>query len=86
MSLDTNGEAVVEMPEWFGTLNRDFRLTKTASRSKRISPKKNAATIFIPKPSAKMKERGVEWAHQPDEMRQMKQRRLEAEQTRQLRK
>jgi hypothetical protein len=25
VSMDTNGEAVVEMPEWFGALNRDFR-------------------------------------------------------------
>ena len=28
--LDSNGEAVVELPEWFGTLNRDFRYTLTA--------------------------------------------------------
>jgi len=30
VSLDTNGEAVVEMPEWFGALNRDFRYLLTA--------------------------------------------------------
>ena len=29
-SLDNTGEAVVEMPEWFGTLNRDFRYLLTA--------------------------------------------------------
>jgi hypothetical protein len=30
VSLDTNGEAVVEMPEWFGALNRDSRYLLTA--------------------------------------------------------
>lgn len=30
VSLDTNGEAVVDMPEWFGALNRDFRYLLTA--------------------------------------------------------
>ena len=30
VSLDPNGEAVVEMPEWFGALNRDFRYLLTA--------------------------------------------------------
>ena len=28
-ALDTNGEAVVSMPEWFGALNRDFRYQLT---------------------------------------------------------
>ena len=28
--LDNNGEAVVEMPEWFGALNRDYRYLLTA--------------------------------------------------------
>ena len=29
-SLDNNGEAFIEMPEWFGALNRDFRYLLTA--------------------------------------------------------
>ena len=29
-ALDNNGDAVVEMPEWFATLNRDFRYLLTA--------------------------------------------------------
>lgn len=28
--LDSNGEAIVELPEWFGALNRDFRYLLTA--------------------------------------------------------
>lgn len=28
-TLDANGEAVIRMPEWFGTLNRDFRYQLT---------------------------------------------------------
>ena len=28
-TLDVNGEAVIQMPEWFGTLNRDFRYQLT---------------------------------------------------------
>ena len=28
-TLDANGEAIVEMPDWFGTLNRDFRYQLT---------------------------------------------------------
>lgn len=28
-TLDTNGEAVIRMPEWFGALNRDFRYQLT---------------------------------------------------------
>jgi hypothetical protein len=30
VTLDGQGSAVVEMPEWFGALNRDFRYTLTA--------------------------------------------------------
>jgi hypothetical protein len=30
VKLDSNGEAVVELPEWFGALNREFRYTLTA--------------------------------------------------------
>ncbi len=30
IALDGNGEAVVEMPEWFGALNRDYRYLLTA--------------------------------------------------------
>jgi hypothetical protein len=30
VKLDANGEAVVELPEWFGTLNKDFRYSLTA--------------------------------------------------------
>jgi hypothetical protein len=30
VKLDSNGEATVELPEWFGTLNRDFRYSLTA--------------------------------------------------------
>jgi hypothetical protein len=30
VKLDSNGEAVVELAEWFGALNRDFRYTLTA--------------------------------------------------------
>jgi trimeric autotransporter adhesin len=28
-TLDANGEAVIQMPEWFGVLNRDFRYQLT---------------------------------------------------------
>ncbi|HZM86921.1 MAG TPA: hypothetical protein VFF31_10385 [Blastocatellia bacterium] len=28
--LDSNGEAIVELPEWFGALNKDFRYSLTA--------------------------------------------------------
>jgi hypothetical protein len=28
--LDANGEAVIDLPEWFGALNRDFRYQLTA--------------------------------------------------------
>ena len=30
VTLDTHGNAVVEMPDWFSALNRDFRYTLTA--------------------------------------------------------
>ena len=30
VKLDFNGEAIVELPEWFGALNKDFRYTLTA--------------------------------------------------------
>jgi hypothetical protein len=30
VTLDANGEAAVDLPEWFGTLNRDFRYQLTA--------------------------------------------------------
>jgi len=30
VTLDANGEAVVELPDWFGALNRDFRYQLTA--------------------------------------------------------
>jgi len=30
VKLDSNGEAIVELPEWFGTLNKDFRYSLTA--------------------------------------------------------
>ena len=29
-TLDANGEAVIQMPEWFGVLNRDFRYQLTS--------------------------------------------------------
>jgi trimeric autotransporter adhesin len=29
VALDANGEAVIELPEWFGTLNRDYRYQLT---------------------------------------------------------
>ena len=30
VKLDSNGEAIVELPEWFGALNKDFRYSLTA--------------------------------------------------------
>jgi len=33
VSLDNNGEAIVELPEWFGALNRDFVTSSPPWRS-----------------------------------------------------
>ncbi len=132
-SLDANGEAIVEMPEWFDALNRDFRYLLTAVGSPmpglyiaeemsnnrfKISggmagmkvswqvtgvrqdawANKNRIKVeeaksehergyyLHPEAFGKDEERGVEWANQPELMRQMKQRRLEAGQAQQPRK
>jgi hypothetical protein len=132
VSLDNNGESVIEMPEWFGALNRDFRYLLTplgapmpglyiaqeiANNRFKISggkagmkvswqvtgirqdawANKNRIKVEVDKPEeerghylhpeafGKDEARGVEWANQPELMRQIKQRRIEVEQERQPR-
>ena len=133
VSLDNNGEAVVEMPEWFGALNRDFRYLLTAvgapmpglyiaeeiadnrfkisggmagmkvswqvtgvrqdawANKNRIKveedkSEKERGYYLHPEAFGKAEERGVEWANQPELMREIKERRLETEQVRKPRK
>ena len=130
VSLDQNGEAVVEMPEWFGTLNRDFRYLLTAvgapmpglyiaeeitnnrfkisggmagmkvswqvtgirqdawANKNRIKVEEDKSELerghyLHPEAFGKAEERSVEWAKNPELMREIKQRRQEAEQRRQ---
>lgn len=127
VSLDTNGEAVVVMPEWFGALNRDFRYLLTAlgapmpglhiaeetadnrfkisggmagmkvswqvtgirqdawANKNRIpveehKSEKERGHYLHPEVFGQAEERGINWANQPDQIREMKQRRLEARQ------
>src|SRR4030095_8302577 len=133
VSLDNNGDAVVEMPDWFGALNRNFRYLLTAvgapmpglyiaeeitnnrfkisggmagmkvswqvtgvrqdawANKNRIKveedkSEKERGHYLHPEAFDKPEERGVEWANQPEVMREIKQRRLETEQTRKPRK
>ena len=130
VSLDANGEALVEMPEWFSALNRDFRYLLTAlgapmpglyiaeeiadNRFKisggvagmkvswqvtgvrqdawanknripleEVKSEKERGFYLHPEAFNQSEERGINWALQPEMMREMKQRRLEAEQKRQ---
>jgi len=127
VSLDTNGEAVVEMPEWFGALNRDFRYLLTAlgapmptlyiaeemannrfkisggmagmkvswqvtgtrqdawANKNRIPVEEHKSErerghYLHPEAFGQAEERGIDWALQPELMREIKQRRLAAEQ------
>jgi hypothetical protein len=131
--LDNNGEAVVEMSEWFGALNRSFRYLLTAvgapmpglyiaeeiannrfkisggmagmkvswqvtgvrqdawANKNRIKVEEDKSEqerghYLHPEAFSKAEELGVEWANQPEVMREIKQRRLETEQTRKPRK
>jgi hypothetical protein len=133
VSLDNNGEAVVEMPDWFGALNRNFRYLLTAvgapmpglyiaeeiannrfkisggmagmkvswqvtgvrqdawANKNRIKVEEDKSETerghyLHPEAFGKAEERGVEWANQPELMREIKQRSLDAEQTRKPRK
>jgi hypothetical protein len=128
-SLDNNGEAVIEMPEWFGALNRDFRYLLTAvgapmpglfiaeemanNRFKiagglagmkvswqvtgirqdawanknriKVEEKKseNERGYYLhPEAFGKSEERGINWAQEPELMREIKERKLEAEKAR----
>jgi hypothetical protein len=122
VTTDDNGVAVVELPDYFDSLNRDFRyqLTVVGQFAQAIvadEVKDNRFKIQTSAPGVKVswqvtgvrrdawanqnrikveevkserergyylhpeafgqpEERGVEWARQPEEMRQMKQRRL----------
>ena len=129
VSLGGNGEAVVEMPEWFGALNRDFRYLLTAvgapmpglyiaeeitnnrfkisggvagmkvswqvtgvrqdawANKNRIKVEEDKSETerghyLHPEAFNKAEERGVEWANQPELMREIQQRRLDAGQAR----
>jgi hypothetical protein len=129
VSLDNNGDAVIEMPDWFGALNRNFRYLLTAvgapmpglyiaeeiannrfkvsggmpgmkvswqvtgvrqdawANKNRIKveedkSEKERGHYLHPEAFDKSEERGVEWANQPEFMREIKERRLETEQTR----
>ncbi|HXG64511.1 MAG TPA: hypothetical protein VNO70_05350 [Blastocatellia bacterium] len=132
ITTDHNGLAVVELPDYFESLNRDFRyqLTVVGQFAQAIvaeEVKDNRFTIQTSAPGVKVswqvtgirqdawanknrirveeekselerghylhpeafgkdEERSIEWANQPEVMREIKQRRLEAEQARQPRK
>jgi hypothetical protein len=133
VSLDNNGEAVVELPEWFGALNRDFRYLLTAlgapmpglyiaeeiannrfrisggmagmkvswqvtgirqdawANKNRIRVEENKSEkerghFLHPEAFGQTEERGVAFANQPELMRDLKQRRVEAAQAQQPRK
>ena len=126
ITTDSNGLAIIELPDYFGSLNRDFRyqLTVVGQFAQAIvaeEVKENRFTIQTSAPGVKVswqvtgirqdawanknrikveedkselerghylhpealgkaEERGVEWAIQPELMREIKQRRLESEQ------
>ena len=127
VSLNPNGEAVVEMPEWFGALNRDFRYLLTAvgapmpglyiademanNRFKisggmagmkvswqvtgirqdawanknripveEVKSEKERGHYLHSEAFGQPEERGVNWANEPEHMRQLKERRLEGSQ------
>jgi hypothetical protein len=133
VSLDNNGEAAVQMPEWFGALNRDFRYLLTAvgapmpglyiaeeiannrfkisggmpgmkvswqvtgvrqdawANKNRIKVEDDKSETerghyLHPEAFGKAEERGVEWANQPELMREIKERRLETDNPRKPRK
>lgn len=132
ITTDSNGLAVVELPDYFGSLNRDFRyqLTVVGQFAQAIvaeEVKENRFTIQTSAPGVKVswqvtgirqdawanknrikveedkselerghylhpealgkpEERGIEWANQPEFMREIKERRLETEQVRKPRK
>ena len=133
VSLDNNGEAVVELPEWFGALNRDFRYPLTAlgvpmpglhiaeeisnnrfrisggmagmkvswqvtgirqdawANKNRIRVEENKSEkerghFLHSEAFGQTEERGVAFANQPELMRDLKQRRIEAAQAQQPRK
>lgn len=131
ITTDQNGLAVVELPDYFGSLNRDFRyqLTVVGQFAQAIvaeEVKENRFTIQTSAPAVKVswqvtgirqdawanknrikveelkseierghylhpeafgqaEERGIEWANQPEFMRELKQRRPETEQVRKAR-
>jgi hypothetical protein len=127
ISLDANGEAVVEMPEWFGALNRDYRYLLTAVGApmpglyvaeemannhfkisggtpgmkvswqvtgirqdawankhripvEEVKDETERGFYLHPEEFDQPEERGVTWAHEPELMRQEKERRLETQQ------
>ena len=126
VSLDNNGEAIVELPEWFGALNRDFRYLLTAlggpmpglyiaeelannrfkisggmagmkvswqvtgirqdawANKNRIRVEENKSEkerghFLHPEAFGQAEECGIDWALQPEVMREIKQRRLGAQ-------
>jgi hypothetical protein len=131
ITTDQNGLAVVELPDYFDSLNRDFRYQLTVvgqfaqaivaekvkdnrftiqtsapgvevswqvtgvrqdawANKNRIpveetKPERERGHYLHPDAFGKEEERSIEWANQPELMREMKQRRLEAEQRRQPR-
>ncbi|HXG66016.1 MAG TPA: hypothetical protein VNO70_13015 [Blastocatellia bacterium] len=128
ITTDHNGIAVVELPDYFEALNRDFRYQLTVvgqfaqaivaekvkdnrftiqtsapgvevswqvtgirqdawANQNRIKveeakPERERGHYLHPEAFGKEEERGVEWANQPELMREIKQRRLDAEQAR----
>jgi hypothetical protein len=123
--LDGNGEAIIEMPDWFSALNRDFRylLTPIGSAApglfiaeelandrfkiaggapgmkvswqvtgirqdawanknripvEEVKPERERGSYLHPEAFGKEEERGVNWAREPEVMRQLKQQRLDA--------
>jgi hypothetical protein len=128
-TTDHNGVAVVELPDYFESLNRDFRYQLTVvgqfaqaivaekvkdnrftiqtsmpgvevswqvtgvrqdawANKNRIpveetKPERERGHYLHPDAFGKEEEHSIEWANQPELMREMKQRRLEAEQRRQ---
>ncbi|MEW6131532.1 MAG: hypothetical protein AB1757_31185, partial [Acidobacteriota bacterium] len=131
ITTDVNGRAVVELPEWFEALNKDFRYQLTVVgqfaqaivaeevKSNRFVIQTNAPEVKVswqvtgirqdawankhrikieedktenerghylyPEGFGKSEERSIEWANQPELMREIKERRLKAEQARQPR-
>ena len=129
ITTDGNGLAVVELPDYFDSLNRDFRYQLTVVgqfaqaivaeevkdnrfkiqtsvpgvkvswqvtgirqdawanqnriRVEEAKSERERGHYLYPEAFGKAEERGVEWANQPELMREIKQRRLNAEQPRQ---